>query len=307
MRNPQWFSQTTARPTPQRLQLHAQIRAELRDSFAHVPQAGKAVILAGPPGAGKTTLRASLGITEREWAVVDADVFKERLLREAVADGSYTTWIKPHEVSEREREGERFFPLEHAALVHEESSMLAARVRTQAIKDKTNVVVDTVLSNEKKARELGRQLASGGYEVQVLDVEVPIDVSRARMIARHEAGYRKGLTSTSAEELGGRAVPSEVIEAVFAAGVNGRSAAQANATMLLKEFNNVTDFRRFHPDASAGSVSQAPSPETLAYRLTVGGEIRLGTKPIRREPLHGLPPSPPEKGASKDSDLGIGD
>ncbi|MEK8229370.1 hypothetical protein NKG05_30855 [Oerskovia sp. M15] len=41
---------------------------------------------------------------------MDADRFKEKLLREALADGSYETFLKPEGVREREEAGEPFFP-----------------------------------------------------------------------------------------------------------------------------------------------------------------------------------------------------
>src|SRR5699024_4005932 len=59
------------------------------------------------------------------------------LLREALADGSYEVWIKPDAVRDLEAQGERFFPLELAALVHEESSMLAAALREDLIANRS--------------------------------------------------------------------------------------------------------------------------------------------------------------------------
>lgn len=63
------------------------------------------------------------------WLTVDADDFKTRLLREAIADGSYDRLLKPLGVQARVGAGEPFFPLELSSLVHEESSLLARNLR----------------------------------------------------------------------------------------------------------------------------------------------------------------------------------
>jgi len=66
----------------------------------------------------------------------------------------------------------RFYPLELAALVHEEPSYLAKALRSDAIEAGDNIVIDAVLSDADKAVALGSQLAEAGYEVWVIDVEV---------------------------------------------------------------------------------------------------------------------------------------
>ncbi len=99
------------------------------------------------PGPGRTRQSNVLGLDKDAWLVVDADKFKDKLLREAMNDGTYETFLKPDAVREREATGEPFFPLELAALVHEESSHLARLLRDEALREGTNVVIDSVLSN----------------------------------------------------------------------------------------------------------------------------------------------------------------
>lgn len=55
-------------------------------------------------------------VRRRAGVVVDADKFKDKLLREAMNDGSHETFLKPDAVREPEAAGEPFFPLELAAL-----------------------------------------------------------------------------------------------------------------------------------------------------------------------------------------------
>jgi hypothetical protein len=108
----------------------------------------------------------------------------------------------PPEVRAAEAAGERFFPLELASFVHEESSQLAIRVRNEAVGDGLNVVIDTVLSSPEKAVELGQRLGSVGYSVDVIDVEVPFELSESRIAGRWQQSYECALDG--ADELGGR-------------------------------------------------------------------------------------------------------
>jgi transposase-like protein len=102
----------------------------------------------------------------------------------AIVDGSYETFIKPPAVADLEDAGERFFPLDFAALVHEESSLLAKTVRSEALSSGANIVIDSVLSEPDAAVELGDQLEKASYQVDVVDVEVPYEVSLARIAER---------------------------------------------------------------------------------------------------------------------------
>lgn len=149
-----------------------------------------------------------------KFLVVDADEFKAALLEQAIVDGSYEDFIKRPEIHEREAAGERFYPMELASLVHEESSMLASRMRREAMDSGTNLVVDTVLSSERSAVALGQQLEASGYEVQVIDVEVPYEISEGRIYGRWQKAYEAALDGDS-EGLGGRWVPSEYARSVF--------------------------------------------------------------------------------------------
>ena len=148
-RNPRWFRQGSVGPQPRyaRDQLHGRLIAEYLAARPDIRYERRAIVLAGPPGAGKSTvLQEVLGGVSEAWLTVDADEFKRALLQAAIDDGTYEGIIKPAAIHEREAAGEKFYPLELASLVHEESSMLAKRLRRQVIAEGMNVVVDTVLS-----------------------------------------------------------------------------------------------------------------------------------------------------------------
>lgn len=190
------------RPRAARKQLHDRLVAAYRDEFPDIRGERKAIILAGPPGAGKSTVLADmLGADRGAWITVDADEFKRALLTEAIKDGSYDRAIMPPEVRAAEAVGERFFPLELAFLVHEESSQLVIRVRNDAVGESLNVVIGIVLSSPEKAVELGQRLGSVGYSVEVIDVEVPFELSESRIAGRWQQFYERALGGT--DKLGG--------------------------------------------------------------------------------------------------------
>ncbi|WP_144723464.1 zeta toxin family protein [Cellulosimicrobium sp. TH-20] len=252
--NPAWFF-TPGMPTPMREELHQQIlggfRATMADEVAHEK---RAIVLAGPPGAGKSRILDELigapgSESRRRWLEVDPDEIKTQLLDAAAADGSYETFIKPPAVRELEAQGERFFPLDFAALVHEESSALAKVVREEAIRAGANVVIDSVLSKPDAAVELGHQLERAGYRVDVVDVEVPYDVSAARIARRWRGAYTKALEGDPEHRHGGRWVPEDYARSVYA-GEGPRAISQESAERVTHECSNITSFRRYWTPAN---------------------------------------------------------
>lgn len=104
--NPRWFfAGDVRRRTPERRALHRRLLDEARAERPAARAERRAIVLAGPPGAGKSTvLRDVLGVDASAWVTIDADEFKYKLLREALADGSYEdlrrrTGGRPHALS----------------------------------------------------------------------------------------------------------------------------------------------------------------------------------------------------------------
>lgn len=91
--NPLWFrGRRVYRPLRERRALHRRLLDEVRAEHPAARAERRAIVLAGPPGAGKSTvLRDVLGVDASAWVTIDADEFKKKLLREALADGSTRT------------------------------------------------------------------------------------------------------------------------------------------------------------------------------------------------------------------------
>lgn len=206
----------------------------------------RAIVMAGPPGAGKSTVRAQLlGADAAAWMVIDADAFKDALIDRARRDGSYETWIKPDAVRELEAGGERFFPLEMSALLQVESGQLAQLQRNEAVAAGRDILIDTVLWNQANAQGIGAQLQAAGYAISVVDVEVPYELSMARVMARWEATYREAMAGR--DERGGRWVPSEYARTVYGGprGTRGPSLCESTARALAQTCPAVVSYRLF--------------------------------------------------------------
>ncbi|GAA3288117.1 hypothetical protein GCM10020260_26030 [Nesterenkonia halobia] len=155
--------------------------------------------------------------------------------------GVNRTLSRPAQLKDHEaRTGEQFHPMEMASLVHEESSMIARTMRTEAINNGENIIVDTVLSSADSAKELGATLHEAGYQVEVIDVEVPFDVSSQRIEQRwHQARQH---AEASPGSLGGRWVPSEYARAVYD-GPDGMTKPEHAARQLAESCPAVMRYR----------------------------------------------------------------
>lgn len=288
MANPRWW--VDGEPTPSRERLHRSLREEIRDAAPDVRQERRALVLAGPPGAGKGGVKADvLGDALETYRNIDADDFKAALLDAADRDGSLEQWLKPDAVRDLAVRGEKFFPLELASLVHEESSYLAKGLRARAIAAGDNIIVDTVLAGEDSALTLGDQLAQAGYMVQVVDVEVPFALSEQRIRSRWEKEYVAALEGK--DSLGGRWVPSEYARDVFD-GPDGRSKPENTARLLAERCPAVADYRVYRTGMDQAHLVQAvPVLELHRQRSRPGAALQAVQTQHEREgsPAAGQP------------------
>ncbi|WP_369745623.1 zeta toxin family protein [Paenarthrobacter sp. AMU7] len=234
--NPEWFNVRRQQPRQERRALHNEILAAFVASKPEVLRNRKAIVLAGPPGVGKSTAQSALIAQTRtrpdQWLSINPDDFKDDLLMQALADGSYESYMVPDEVRELESKGEEFYPRELAALVHNESSILAKKAIRDAIGRGDNIVIDGTLSGEKNARAQMDVLQAAGYDVKVADVETTQALSEARTLGRWERGYLAAENGTAVgrdAELGGRWVPLSFPASLFAAADDRESICAAKS------------------------------------------------------------------------------
>lgn len=189
----------------------------------------QAVLLAGPPGAGKSTVRRALarrmGWAEGSYLFIDPDLFKRDLLSLDLDTDSYASFIPPS-VRRLNDLGWHFTPMEVSGLWHEESLLAAQHVMTRATTEGWNLMIDGTLKNRGLAKDRLRMLLDAGYaDVTVADVEV----SRREASRRVRARYEHELAT---EPLGGRVIPYSTIHLHFSA-PGGMSWSLFNSAELL--------------------------------------------------------------------------
>ena len=267
-RNPEWFDQETGRPLEGRFQDQAVMIRAFRAESPNVRRDRQAILLAGPPGAGKTTaqdeLFESTGTTAADWRILNADDFKDRVFKQSLADGSYDSRLTPPEVSAAEADGEKVWPRERAALVHEESSILMKRARDQSMRLGENVIIDGTLSNADAGTKLVKRLEERGYSVRIALVDGPRAVTEARVAYRWNRGYEGAVNGVADPKdpelltLGGRWVPAEVTDALYRDG-DDDSICASSAQTIAKSSSAVTQldvYRITEPGGSPDLVEQ---------------------------------------------------
>lgn len=232
-------------PTPERRKLHEQWIAEVIEKHPNVQAGKRAVVMAGPPGAGKGYVQENKLEGLPGFIVCDPDKFKEKILEHEMQAGRLDE-LKPPLVRELESQGERFAPMEFASLVHEESSLLSSKLQDQLMQHEMNFVIDTVLKSEASAQVIASRLDNAGYKYSVVSVQTTEDVSKDSIRERWEKPYRKFLAGEQSLEgrMGGRPVPSEFATSVFPV-KDGPSTTQGSALWLASNGTGVSSFQQF--------------------------------------------------------------
>jgi len=211
--NPEWFGQGE-QVTASRNAIHAEMRKKFRAQRPNVKRERRAIVLAGPPGAGKSSARQKLlidlGSTEADWRDLNADDFKDQLLLQAARDGSLDHELAPVGT-------ETLTPRERASLVHEESSLLMKQEQRRAIRRGENIIIDGTLGNESKAALTLDRLVQNGYTVDIIAVDGPKQITRARAEHRWKTELAASARDDADEiaRLGGRAVPPGFIDQLY--------------------------------------------------------------------------------------------
>lgn len=180
----------------ERDRIHRQIVDDVYQRAAGVPNEGKAIIMGGPMGAGKTTtVRDHAGVNLDDYLVISPDDMKDELAKRGLVPE-----IPGHpDVS----------PLERSTLVHAETMRLAHLLASRAYVDGKNVVWDISMGTPRAVRgHLGEMRRAGYGDVEAIVVDVSPETSRRRAYDRYRAGINDWL---SGKGNGGRFIPGAVL------------------------------------------------------------------------------------------------
>ncbi|MDV6278182.1 hypothetical protein R3Q06_32475 [Rhodococcus erythropolis] len=170
-----------------------------------------ALATAGPPAAGKSSSVERRALAGQGWRVLDADRVKDHLLRDALEQGFYDDLLDIELA-----DGHRLMPRELATLVHTESTIILDAIAERCLAIGENVVMEGTFSWPGLGRRLLSELAEADYQkLTILDVEAPLDTTRARALNRWRRGRETALRG--GDPLGGRFTPAFVIDALYTA------------------------------------------------------------------------------------------
>lgn len=246
----------------------------------HVAHERSAIVMAGPPGAGKSSTHDQLfdGRDRSRWRELDADVFKRYLLEAAIDEGALDELLPP-EMRAASEAGRGFYPFELSALVHRESTdFLFAAAQRDAVADGENLIIDGTLAWKAHAERLLDHLQQSGYTIHVVDVEAPQHVAAERIVTRWRDGFVRALSDPAdpLARLGGRWVPAAAVDALFTefrepdhTPLRGRSVTQVNALEVSQTHAAVTCFDLYRTDDASCGAERIERRE----RSDEGGEL----------------------------------
>lgn len=224
--NREWYGDD-GRPSPARSDLQQRIVDEFQAEARAVPTDRQAVIIVGPPGAGKSgvcdDILRDTGTSADQWRHIDPDAFRDRLADAMRADGSLAKVVPP-EVGPLQPS-----PRELSSQLFVESAKIATRAQNEAVARGDNLIIEGAYSDPKRLDQLVKSLEKKGYDVHLASV----DVSPADALARTQQRYRADALKAAEpgaqghDALGGRFVPAESLAGHFDERGNARATAAA--------------------------------------------------------------------------------
>ena len=206
------------------------IHREIVDDFyaraADVPNDGRALLLGGNAGAGKSTvITQQAGVDLGKFLKIDPDEIKEELAKRGLVP---------------DIPGD-FSPMERSTLVHRESVRIADMLADRAFHDRKNIIWDGTMADPGLVFNRVKRMDDAGYRrIDAIFVDVSDETSRRRVAQR----YRQGLQSWLAGKgLGSRFVPANIQNAMSSADTRHgfSSLRKANAFDNWAVYNNDVD------------------------------------------------------------------
>jgi hypothetical protein len=191
--------------------VHMDIVAQYMDREQSRHEGRSAIITAGPPGAGKTSSLQSEVPDLESYRILDADIVKDYLIKQAVADGIYDDLLQ-----QELADGHPIAPGELAALVHDESVQLIERIRRICIGNRDKVVVEATLRWPDHGPTIFAELAAADYTaVRILAIEAEREFVHEQALTRWWTQRADWIDRQ--HPLGGRFVPPAAIDMCYPA------------------------------------------------------------------------------------------
>lgn len=221
--------------SPERDEMHEKILTGLMEKYSNVPSDNKAIVMAGVPAAGKSTLiktdGSSFGVeadkdgNPKNYATVNPDDMKELLLEHNALGSNYAE--------------SGLTAGESAGLLHEESSDLAKDLLDRLTSQGKNVLIDGTLAGSAE-KQVGKvtDLRAKGYAVKGVLINGSVDNSLKNAQARHYGSDAK---------FSGRYVKTELIDKL-------RVEPGQHSALLGKDHQNVAskNFEAIAPSLNNG-------------------------------------------------------
>lgn len=175
-----------------------------------------------------------------EYRIIDADIIKDHIIRQAMADGIYDHLLTMAPLTD----GRGLAPRELSALVHVESVRLAEAIREMCTSLKENVVIEGTLTWHLQGPRIFRELADNDYfDVEVYGVDVEQEEAHESALDRWwklRVEWAKGQ-----DRLGGRFTPADAIDVCYPApGVE--SVCTTNAKSFIDTAIQTGEIPRVH-------------------------------------------------------------
>ncbi|MHA6668316.1 zeta toxin family protein [Homoserinimonas sp. A447] len=208
-----------------------------------------AVVMAGPPGAGKSTVQSAVlgqfDVGPGEWVVVDSDKAKIELLRRDMSSGAFDRVVAA--VPATPSMG--WLPMNYIGLWHEESLVVAEAVFDRAVEAELPILMHGTLISSESSKQLIEKLVLASYQVTIVNVMIDRDVAKRRIRERFDY-------ETEHAKFGGRLVPDDAVDRAWLS--NGKSWPAINARHAEHQYPGQVHV--VHVDGLTGEMRTTQDP-----------------------------------------------